>query len=84
MENENIPIEKFTLSAQHQHLHLLKDAAAISGIPIEMTPIFDSQLREICVALGWQGGTYHGVLEEIKRLKTFEANAKDPRQGDHC
>ena len=35
----------------------------------EPVPFFDSQLRELCVALGWQGGTYHQVLAEVKRLK---------------
>jgi len=31
-------------------------------------PFFESQLHELCVALGWQGGTYHLVLAEVKRL----------------
>ena len=35
----------------------------------EPVPFFDSQLRELCVALGWHGGTYHQVLAEVKRLK---------------
>lgn len=32
-------------------------------------PLFDSQCRELCAALGWQGGTYHQVLAEVKRLR---------------
>lgn len=36
-------------------------------------PLFDSQLHELCVALGWQGGTYHHVLSEVKRLKAAAA-----------
>lgn len=44
-------------------------------------PIFDSQLRELCVALGWQGGTYHQVLAEVKRLKAF---ADEKRTESHC
>jgi len=32
-------------------------------------PFFESQLHELCNALGWQGGTYHRVLDEVKRLK---------------
>ena len=47
----------------------------------EPVPFFDSQLRELCVALGWQGGTYHQVLAEIKRLKTF---ADEKRTESHC
>ncbi len=49
--------------------------------PPAPVPIFDSQLRELCVALGWQGGTYHQVLAEIKRLKTF---ADEKRTESHC
>lgn len=30
---------------------------------------YDSVLREICVALGWQGGTIHQAVEEIRKLK---------------
>ena len=44
-------------------------------------PIFDSQLHELCVALGWQGGTYHQVLAEVKRLKAF---ADEKRTESHC
>lgn len=29
----------------------------------------DTALREVCAALGWQGGTIHQVVEEIKRLR---------------
>lgn len=29
--------------------------------------LFDSQLRELCAVFGWQGGTYHQVLAEVKR-----------------
>lgn len=35
-------------------------------------PLFDSQCRELCAALGWQGGTYHLVLAEVKRLKAAD------------
>ena len=47
----------------------------------EPVPFFDSQLRELCVALGWQGGTYHQVLAEIKRLKAYETDNREP---SHC
>jgi hypothetical protein len=30
---------------------------------------YESVLHEICNALGWQGGTIHQVVSEIKRLK---------------
>lgn len=30
---------------------------------------YDSVLHELCIALGWQGGTIHQVIAEIKRLK---------------
>lgn len=36
---------------------------------------FDSPLHEICVALGWQGGTVHQVIEEIKRLRAIRSVA---------
>lgn len=32
----------------------------------------ESCLHEVCMALGWQGGTIHQVLDEIKRLKAKE------------
>ncbi len=44
-------------------------------------PFFESQLHELCVALGWQGGTYHQVLAEIKRLKAYESDNREP---SHC
>ena len=47
----------------------------------EPVPFFDSQLRELCVALGWQGGTYHQVLAEVKRLKAL---ADEKRTESHC
>jgi len=31
---------------------------------------------EVYKALGWQGGTIHQVIAEIKRLKTFEKESK--------
>jgi hypothetical protein len=37
-------------------------------------PLFDSQCRELCGALGWQGGTYHQVLAEVKRLKESDTS----------
>jgi hypothetical protein len=35
----------------------------------------DSQLTELCHALGWQGGTFHQVLAELRR--TCEWNCDD-------
>ena len=34
---------------------------------------YESDLESIYKALGWQGGTIHQVVEEIKRLKKLEA-----------
>lgn len=31
--------------------------------------LYPSQLRELCQALGWQGGTYWQVLEKVRRLQ---------------
>lgn len=31
---------------------------------------YDSLLHEICVALGWQGGTRQQVLDEIRKLRS--------------
>ena len=47
----------------------------------EPVPFFESQLHELCVALGWQGGTYHMVLAEVKRLKAYESDNREP---SHC
>ena len=60
--------------------HVWAIAAELLGIA-QPVPFFDSQLRELCVALGWQGGTYHQALAEIKRLKTF---ADEKRTESHC
>jgi hypothetical protein len=32
--------------------------------------------RDICEALGWQGGTIHQVIREIKRLKRVDETAR--------
>ena len=34
-----------------------------------MADLSDDQLRRLCEALGWQGGTFWQVLDEVKRLK---------------
>lgn len=36
----------------------------------------DSQLSDLCHALGWQGGTFHQVLTEVRQLATVRAKAK--------
>jgi len=33
-----------------------------------MNELSESQLAELCAALGWKGGTYHQVLAEVKAL----------------
>lgn len=38
-----------------------------------MTPIYESQLHELCAALGWHGGTYHQVLQEVASLRAINA-----------
>jgi hypothetical protein len=38
-----------------------------------VTDLSDTQLRELCAALGWQGGTYHQVLAEVQRMKAAQA-----------
>jgi hypothetical protein len=32
----------------------------------------ESQLQTLCAALGWQGGTYWQVVDEIRRLKATD------------
>jgi hypothetical protein len=32
-----------------------------------VTDLSDTQLHELCAALGWQGGTYHQVLAEVQQ-----------------
>lgn len=50
----------------------MSDSPSIRPSGAATTDLFDSQLRELCHALGWQGGTYHQVLAEVKRLKAIE------------
>lgn len=33
---------------------------------------YESVLQELCSALGWQGGTIHQAIAEVKRLKAAE------------
>lgn len=35
-----------------------------------MADLNDDQLRQLCAALGWQGGTFWQVLEEVRRLRS--------------
>lgn len=37
-----------------------------------MAELHDDQLRQLCEALGWQGGTFWQVLAEVQRLKAAE------------
>jgi len=60
--------------------HVWAIAAECLGIA-QPVPFFESQLHELCVALGWQGGTYHMVLAEVKRLKAYESDNREP---SHC
>ena len=32
-------------------------------------------LEELCEILGWQGGTIHDALKEVRRLKNYEKEA---------
>lgn len=50
----------------------LDDMRAAMRAAMTPAPLFDSQCRELCAALGWQGGTYHLVLAEVKRLKAVD------------
>lgn len=50
----------------------LDDMRAAMRAAMLPLPLFDSQCRELCAALGWQGGTYHLVLAEVKRLKAAD------------
>lgn len=34
------------------------------------TDLSASQLQQVCAALGWQGGTFWQVLEEVRRLRS--------------
>lgn len=40
--------------------------------------------EEIVKALGWQGGTIHQVLSEIKRLKEVEKSFKSDNRNELC
>jgi hypothetical protein len=51
----------------------LDDMRAAMRAAMLPAPLFDSQCRELCAALGWQGGTYHQVLDEVKRLKVADS-----------
>jgi hypothetical protein len=36
------------------------------------------QLRQLCEALGWQGGTFWQVLEEVRRLRAAGVALPEP------
>lgn len=47
------------------------------------TDLCPTQLTDLCQALGWQGGTYHQVLAEVKRLKARDtAHRAEMRQAE--
>lgn len=39
-----------------------------------MAELSQDQLKALCEALGWQGGTFWQVLEEVKRLHAVRAH----------
>jgi hypothetical protein len=41
----------------------------------------DSQLTELCKALGWQGGTFHQVLATVQSLAKFQNATIDAYRG---
>lgn len=41
-----------------------------------MSDLSETQLSMLCTALGWQGGTFHQVLERVKELSGYELIAK--------
>lgn len=45
------------------------------------TDLSDSQLQTLCAALGWQGGTYWQVVDEVRRLKTIVDGVGIPDGG---
>lgn len=42
---------------------------AVNYFKEPVDPTTESLLHEVCIALGWQGGTRVQVIEEIERLK---------------
>lgn len=67
--NLNLPeirdaIEKATLCRDVQDIPLYAAPVAASE-PVRAEPL----LAELCAALGWQGGTIHDALKEVRRLK---------------
>lgn len=47
---------------------------------VRPTDLGDPQLKQLCEALGWQGGTFHQVLAEVQLLRTAGVNAPDGGQ----
>jgi len=45
-------------------------------IPPAEVLITESLLKELCNALGWQGGTRHQALDKVKRLVQIEQKGK--------
>jgi hypothetical protein len=53
------------------------DGEPVGPVCLAVDYEYESPLHEICAALGWQGGTIHQVIDEIKRLK----KESSPREG---
>lgn len=45
-----------------------------------MADLNDDQLRELCVALGWQGGTYHQVLQAVQAMRADSMRCESMRE----
>lgn len=46
---------------------------------VRPTDLSDPQLKQLCAALGWQGGTFHQAVAEVERLRAHGVAL--PREG---
>jgi hypothetical protein len=69
-----LPITDTTTPVKYVCYHSVAEKHLLRREPAEPSCLavpyeYDSILREVCILLGWQGGTRQQVLDELKRLK---------------
>ena len=75
------PVASSVIQHQHEHLaeevrRLKEENKRLESRQHLIQSSRKSMLDKLCEALGWQGGTIHQVLAEVRRLKAKDTSCK--------